>query len=1556
MERGVGQGNGARERDPLNRVDDEGLEPNPDEPVPVETVRRQAAIDVRLLATYEQGRHLTHELGAVPTAPVNEANEFRRLLADFGSQHPPRFDGTGGYKAAEEWLESINNKFQLVRVPDANKVELATPYLENSARFWWKTARRSFTGEQLRIPWQWFEQVFTRRYLSSAQKEKLRQQFLTLTQEGITVGQYNDTFVELSRYAPDVTGDEYLYRRQYLNGLDPDMAQALDATGEVEVQELMDRAERMEGHGKRKSSWGQARNVKPKFVKPVPFSRPVANVKGPQSSAPVQFKTGMGTQTQKAWCRTCNSPHPEAQCRVAKGLCFNCGKSGHWKNECPKLQQEIVRGGPAFGTAGRGRGNPAWRGGRTGGRVAVHAVEVIQEGSEEAQQEDDPSSTAPTELMTGNVFISGQRAFVLFDTGCSHSVAARDFVENCGWPTKSQERALSVQTPLGHFKDVLQCCKGLKVLINGRELEIDMLVLDIAGYDALLGFDWLTRHHAVIDCAKRLVRFQAGSPVSCVFKCKAIGDPMIIISAVEACNLVQAGCDAYLAAVISETTEQKASIDTIAVVKEFKDVFPDEIAGVPPDREVEFDIDLLPGTTPISKTPYRMAPAEMKELKVQLEELLAKGFIRPSSSPWGAPVLFVRKKDGTLRLCIDYRELNKVTVKNRYPLPRIDDLFDQLQGSSVYSKIDLRTGYHQLKIRPSDVEKTAFRTRYGHYEFLVMPFGLTNAPAAFMDLMNRVFREFLDAFVVVFIDDILIYSRSFEEHVKHLRIVLSRLRECKLYGKFSKCDFWLSKVAFLGHVISGEGLAVDPSKVQAVTEWSQPKSVSEIRSFLGLAGYYRRFVAGFSQIAKPLTELLHKRVKFVWEEKQEKSFQELKNRLVTAPVLAMPISGREYDVYTDASKLGLGCVLMQEKHVIAYASRQLRSHEQNYPTHDLELVAIIFALKIWRHYLYGVKCKIYTDHQSLKYIFTQKELNLRQRRWLELMKDYDLEILYHAGKANLVADALSRKSQMNAVTLLTQEPRLLEEMRRLELQVGVSRELGQLMLSRVRIVSVTSPVLMTVMLAAIEVQPDLHDRIQAAQVVDDNCKRFKERVATEKETPFRVDENGILRFRNRICVPNDAEIKALILSEAHESGYALHPGEVKMYQDLRKYFWWPGMKKEVARYVEKCLICQQVKADRKKSAGLLQTLRRPKSKFESITMDFVSGFPKTKGRIEAVWVIVDRLTKVARFIPIRADVAAKELAEIFLRNFCKYHGCPQEIISDRDGRFISHFWKSFQEAMGTKLKFSSAHHPQTDGQSERTIQTLEDMLRACALSFGGSWLDHLYLAEFAYNNSFHSSIGMPPYEALYGEPCRTPLWWQPRGNFVPTGPELVAENSEKTKVVLSRLKAAQDRQKRYADVHRRPVEYKDGERVWLKVSPMRGVYRFGVTGKLSPRYVGPFPVEERVGAVAYKLKLPDELNRIHPVFHVSQLRRFVGDPSHVLDYSQLHLGENLTYEEAPMRILDSREQRLRTKVIKLVLVQWGQHSEKEATWELESTIRERYPELFVSSGTIRSED
>ncbi|KAK8700519.1 hypothetical protein V6N13_018914 [Hibiscus sabdariffa] len=350
-----------------------------------------------------------------------------------------------------------------------------------------------------------------------------------------------------------------------------------------------------------------------------------------------------------------------------------------------------------------------------------------------------------------------------------------------------------------------------------------------------------------------------------------------------------------------------------------------------------------------------------------------------------------------------------MTVKNKYPLPRIDDLFDQLRGASVFSKIDLRSGYYQLKVREQDVLKTAFRIRYGHYEFLVMPFGLTNAPAAFMDLMNRVFREYLDQFVVVFIDDIPVYSWTEEDHDRHLRLVLQTLLENQLYAKLSKCEFWIREVVFLGHVVSSEGIRVDPKKVEAVVNWKQPKSVTKIRSFLGLAGYYRRFVSGFSKVATPLTKLLQKGVKYEWSDARQQAFEKLKEALTNAPVLIQPVSGKEFVVYSDASYVGLGCVLMQEGRVVAYASRQLKTHEKNYPTHDIELAAVVFALKIWRHYLYGERCTVYTDHKSLKYLMTQKELNLRQRRWLELLKDYDLSIEYHPGKANVVADALSRK-------------------------------------------------------------------------------------------------------------------------------------------------------------------------------------------------------------------------------------------------------------------------------------------------------------------------------------------------------------------------------------------------------------------------------------------------------------------------------------------------------------------------------------------------------------------
>ncbi|KAK8658831.1 hypothetical protein V6N13_029050 [Hibiscus sabdariffa] len=464
-----------------------------------------------------------------------------------------------------------------------------------------------------------------------------------------------------------------------------------------------------------------------------------------------------------------------------------------------------------------------------------------------------------------------------------------------------------------------------------------------------------------------------------------------------------------------------------------------------------------------------------------------------------------------------------------------------------------------MKVKEADVPKTAFRTRYGHYEFLVMPFGLTNAPAAFIDLMNRVFRPHLDKFVVVFIDDILVYSKSEAEHRDHLRIVLQTLQDNQLYAKLNKCEFWLSQVSFLGHVVSATRIHVDRKKIEAIVEWRSPKNIGEVRSFLGLACYYRRFVKGFSMLAAPLTKLLRKETPFEWTEKQQRSFDQLKQVLTHAPVLVQLKSGKNFTVYSDASHLGLGCVLMQEGKVVAYASRQLKPHELNYPTHDLELAAIVFALKIWRHYLYGEKCYLFTYHKSLMYLLTQKELNLRQRRWMELLKDYDLVIDYHSGKANVVADALSRKPSppihaINAHFRLMRDQKFVAELR---------------------------------------VQSTIVSRIKEHQSKDQELQAIIVKMQDKPNSDFSVNSNGLLCFRNRICVPSDESLQQEILQEAHNNLFSVHPGSVKMYKDPRELYWWPGIKHAITEYVSKCLTCQKVKAEHRVPAGLLQPIELP---------------------------------------------------------------------------------------------------------------------------------------------------------------------------------------------------------------------------------------------------------------------------------------------------------------------------------------------------------------------------
>nr|GEX40872.1 putative reverse transcriptase domain-containing protein [Tanacetum cinerariifolium] len=600
--------------------------------------------------------------------------------------------------------------------------------------------------------------------------------------------------------------------------------------------------------------------------------------------------------------------------------CYGCGEKGHFKDKCPK---------------GRNQQN---EGARTRAYVVV----------ENPQQ--NPN------VVAGTFLLNDHYACILFDSGAEKIFVSFAFTPFIDIAPTSLNTSYEVELADGKVVSTNIVLRGCTLALYDHRFKIDPLPTRLGSFDVIIGMDWLSYHRAVIDCYEKIVRI-----------------PLPNGEILEVQGERPEKDPGSLACIKAD--EKK--LDDIQVVQDFPEIFLDDISGLPPVREIEFCIDLILGALPVAKSPYLLAPSEMSELSNQLKELQEKGFIRPSHLLWGAPILFVKKKDGAMRMCIDYRELNKLTIKNRYPLPIIDDLFDQLQGACYFSKIDLRSGYHQLRVREEDIPKTAFRTRYRHFEFTVMPFGLTNAPAIFIDLMNRVCKPYLDKFVIVFIDDILIYSKSEEEHEVHLKTNLDLLKKEKLYAKFSMCEFWLKEVQFLRHVVNHDGIHVDPSKVESVKNWKTPESSTEIRSFLGLAGYYQRFIENVSKIAKPLTLLTQKNKTYMWGDKKDEAFCILKEKLCNAPMLALPDGPNDYVVYYDASKQGFGCVLMQQGKVIAYASRQLKTHENNYTTHDLELGAVVFALNIWRHYLYGTKSVIYTDHKSLQYIFDQKEFNMR---------------------------------------------------------------------------------------------------------------------------------------------------------------------------------------------------------------------------------------------------------------------------------------------------------------------------------------------------------------------------------------------------------------------------------------------------------------------------------------------------------------------------------------------------------------------------------------------------
>ncbi|GJW63488.1 putative reverse transcriptase domain-containing protein [Tanacetum coccineum] len=768
-------------------------------------------------------------------------------------------------------------------------------------------------------------------------------------------------------------------------------------------------------------------------------------------------------------CHKCGKVgHKSRYCKeknVAKGAnalpiptCYDCGEQDHTRNQCPrKVKQEEV------------------------GEVRGRAYAI---------KDAEPKGT---NVVTGTFVLNNRYAFVLFDSGYDMSFVDTRFSFMLDIDPVKIGASYEVELADGRIVSTNTILKGCTLNLVNHVFEIDLISIELGTFDVIIGMDWLVKHDAVIVYGERVFRIPYGNKMLIVKSDKGVSQ-LKVISCIKTCKYVERGCHLFLAHVTENKSKEK-QMEDVPVIHDFTEVFPEEFLGLPPPRQVKFRIDLVPEAAPVARAPYRLAPSEMRELSIQLQELLEKGFIRPSSSPWGASVLFVKKKDGSFRMCIDYRELNKLTVKNRYPLSRIDDLFDQLQGLSVYSKIDLRSGYHQLHIKEEDIPINAFRTRYGHFEFQVMPFGLTNTPAVFMDLMNLVCKPYLDKFVIVFINDIFIYSKDEEEHGKHLKIILELLKKERLYAN-----------------------------------WATPMTPTEVRQFLGLAGYYRRFIEGFSLISKPLTKLTQKDKKYKWG-KEEEAFQTLKQKLCSASILALPEGTKDFVMYCDTSLKGYEAVLMQREKVIA-----------DKPLH--------------------VRALMTTVHNDLP-----KQIREAQE---EAMKGENVE----------------------------------------------TENLGRLIKS------------------IFEFHPD-----------------------------------GTCCFRNHVWLPLFDGLRDLVIHESHKSKYSIHPGLDKMYQDLKLLYWWPNMKAYIA-----------------------------------ITL---SGY-------DTIWVIVDRLTKSAHFLPMKKMDNMEKLTRLYLKEIVCRHGVPISIILDRDSHFTSRFWRSLLEALGTNLDMSTAYHPQTDGQSERTIQTLEGKV------------DHLY--------------------------------------------------------------------------------------------------------------------------------------------------------------------------------------------------------------------------------------
>ena len=1121
-----------------------------------------------------------------------------------------------------------------------------------------------------------------------------------------------------------------------------------------------------------------------------------------------------------------------------------------------------------------------------------------------------PAATSRRPLMFKGCW-DGRSVRVLLDSG-----AAGNFVHPTLATNIDAEAARPCTVANGEVVSSLGTMRGCVHMGGGCSHEGVFNVLPAMSFDVILGMDFLEDEEPQVQWRQRAMRcggvqVQAEAAVDQPWSASVVTD-VPLLSAKQFRKHVRRGGEAFCVRLeeVSEPVEAPdvASVAPVSAAEaqlrsDFHDVFRDRLPhGLPPKRTVDHAIHTAPDALPAYKQPYRVSYAESVELKKQLTQLVDSGAVRPSNSPHGAPVLFVKKKSGELRLCMDYRALNGQTTRDRYPLPLMDDLFDRLHGARHFSKIDLTSGHHNIRIKEGHQFKTAFNTRHGSCEWNVLPFGLCNAPGTFQRLMNDVFKPELDVYVVIYLDDLLIFSKSADDHSRHVRTVLERLRLHKLYANPAKCSFFRASVEYLGHVVSADGVQPDPEKLACIRDWPPPRTVRQVRSFMGLASCYRKHVPQFATLATPLTDLERATTRFVWGPVQQTAFDTLKTELCSARVLQPPQGDKPFVVDVDASESGVGAVLTQEDahgtmRPVMFLSRRLTPAEEKYPTHEREMLAIVYAMKKWRPCLdTNEPFTVHTDHNPLKYLHTQRTLSKRQHRWLETVTSFNFTPTYKPGRLMVVPDALSR------------------------VLAGVGDDVGT---------AVTRHASSPALLKLVETlsQPDArHDRYVLA-----------------KEWLWLRGEHGLRR-----CIPEDSTLRTDILREHHDAPTSGHRGADKLLEHVQRKFMWRGMMADVRRYTRGCPLCQRNKPANTRQQGLLQPLPIPMRRWEVVTMDFMTGLPETSRGHNAIAVFVDKLTKRGHFEPLRMDEdgagSAPAVAELHVRTVFKQHGMSSRMVSDRDPRFTSKFWREVFKLVGTRVSLSTTDHPQTDGQTERLNRVVAEMLRATVNHAQSNWDERLHLCEFAYNDSVHASTGFTPFFLDTGRHPLSPsifdaeLGGPPVTSDLPTAENVLRRWQSTVVQARDAMQRAQDRMCDTANKTRRSRVFQVGDEVMVSTkNVIPDVDRNRASRKFCPKFVGPFKVLEKVTDNACRIDFPPTI-RVHKVINIGFLKLY--HPPHPI--------QNNTQEALlPPVNVDGHDEYEVERVLARrtrgrgfqVLVKWKGYPAHDASWVNERTVR-----------------